>query len=471
MGRWRLPIHKPTSSNEKRIHLITMRNRSILLIVVVLMLTAALPRLYELGALGFYGDEETTALASRALAEGHGAQMPSGMPYYRALPQTWLNSLSASIFGLADEFSYRLPAAILGILTVPLLFLMARSFAGTPVALVAALLLALSEWHIATSREARMYAPFLLFYTAAALTTWRWTQTAKHRDLFFAAILFALSVTLHDIGVIGLIFVLLPLAFANVTQLSASRLFTIAGMGVFGTYLFTKYIINAPYRAWFPVRDVIAPVPFKTSLDLWLPKSIAILPYWAIAILALSGALAGFWIAVRSEPVETNPGRVFRKFIRFSAAASTGALALLGQVYGAVLAGIIFLLLHPGNKLWILNKTWVPVTIIAVAVAAWLATAIGMFGAAEGLKALIAFPFPYPAYLAELFPGAFVLFAGTTAWLALQAHKPEATMLRVFALAVILPLIAVGAMSRTTHYAPRYSLAYLRRRVLAIKFP
>jgi hypothetical protein len=132
----------------------------ILLIATALTLVAAVPRFYELGSIGFYGDEETTAFPARAFAEGSGTKMPSGMPYRRALPFTWLNGLAAHYLGKERELAYRLPAAIFGTLTIPLLFLLARPLVGEQVALLASVLLAFSEWHIATSREARMYAPF-----------------------------------------------------------------------------------------------------------------------------------------------------------------------------------------------------------------------------------------------------------------------------------------------------------------------
>ena len=136
------------------------------LLTLLLIIIAALPRMYQLGYLGFYGDEETTAFASRSIVEGKFPQMPSGMPYHRSLPDSWINSVSARIFGLDQEFSYRLPSAIFGILTVPLIFLIARSYVGLQIAFIAALLLSLSEWHIIISRLARMYSPFLFFYIA-----------------------------------------------------------------------------------------------------------------------------------------------------------------------------------------------------------------------------------------------------------------------------------------------------------------
>lgn len=94
------------------------------LLALRLTLLAAMSRGYDLGALGCYGDEKTTSLPS-------------------------------------------LSAAILSTLTVPLLFLLGRRLLGAQVVFIAALLLALSEWHIISSREARIYVPFLFFYIAA----------------------------------------------------------------------------------------------------------------------------------------------------------------------------------------------------------------------------------------------------------------------------------------------------------------
>src|SRR5207247_11442803 len=56
-------------------------------VLYTLSLHDALP--IWLGALGFYGDEDLSVLAARAVVDGQGSRMPSGMPYRRALPLTW----------------------------------------------------------------------------------------------------------------------------------------------------------------------------------------------------------------------------------------------------------------------------------------------------------------------------------------------------------------------------------------------
>ena len=175
------------------------------LAALFLIVLAAIPRFVNIGTLGFYGDEETTALPARSLADGRGARMPSGMPYRRALPQTWVNAVSSKIFGADRELSYRVPAALLGTLTVPMLFLLGRYTVGGAAAFLAAVFLALSEWHIVTSREARMYAPFLFFYLGSGFFMWAWATTAKYKHLLIAILLFVLTVSLHQLGVFAVL--------------------------------------------------------------------------------------------------------------------------------------------------------------------------------------------------------------------------------------------------------------------------
>ena len=142
----------------------TLARKTRLWIAFGFLLLAAVPRFWALGELGFYGDEETTAFPARAVALGGPPEMPSGMPYYRSYPFTLANALSAKLFGVDRELSYRVPAALFGTLTVPIFFLLACGRYRWDVAILAAGWLAMSEWHIAVSREARMYAPFLLFF-------------------------------------------------------------------------------------------------------------------------------------------------------------------------------------------------------------------------------------------------------------------------------------------------------------------
>jgi hypothetical protein len=64
-----------------------------------------------------------------------------------------------------DAATVRLLSAVLGVLTIPIVFVLGRRLAGSLVGLLAALLLAVSPYHVRFAQEARMYA--LLTFTAA----------------------------------------------------------------------------------------------------------------------------------------------------------------------------------------------------------------------------------------------------------------------------------------------------------------
>lgn len=74
--------------------------------------------------------------------------------------------IAVALLGV-NEWSARLPAAIIGVVSVPLLYLPTRKAYGPIVALIAALLLAVSPWHLYWSQNARFYVTILLLYNLA----------------------------------------------------------------------------------------------------------------------------------------------------------------------------------------------------------------------------------------------------------------------------------------------------------------
>ena len=64
-----------------------------------------------------------------------------------------------------NEFFLRVPSAVLGVLTVPLVYALGRTIGGARLAAVAALFFAIAPFQIRYAQEARMYA--LLTFLAA----------------------------------------------------------------------------------------------------------------------------------------------------------------------------------------------------------------------------------------------------------------------------------------------------------------
>jgi 4-amino-4-deoxy-L-arabinose transferase-like glycosyltransferase len=96
---------------------------------------------------------------------------------YRPAMYAWLATVPMSVSGFSVAAG-RLPSAILGVVSLVLIFLVARRLSGEKFALLALLLAALSPWHIAFSRlahEGSMLPPFFVI-----LCFWLWMRAADN---------------------------------------------------------------------------------------------------------------------------------------------------------------------------------------------------------------------------------------------------------------------------------------------------
>ena len=123
-------------------------------------LIAIFLRFYKLGEWSFWGDE----VFSISFKE-------DGFNY-----SIWRRSLAIDLIHAAtaalgtNEWSARLVPAMIGVISIPILYFLVRKALGTPTALTAAALLAVSPWHLYWSQNARFYSLLLLFYSLALLT-------------------------------------------------------------------------------------------------------------------------------------------------------------------------------------------------------------------------------------------------------------------------------------------------------------
>jgi len=97
--------------------------------------------------------------------------LASGYAYPRAPLLTRSLQIIYEWFGVS-EFSSRLPSAILGILTIPLVYLVSRRWFGARTALIAAIFVACDPFEIGWSRACRMYSMFQFFFLAAMFFFW-----------------------------------------------------------------------------------------------------------------------------------------------------------------------------------------------------------------------------------------------------------------------------------------------------------
>lgn len=137
------------------------------LLFLITLLAAAL-RFYKLGEWSFWIDEIYTV--NRAQIHFSDAlQVLQNLPSTLWLPLSVIvTNISLHAFGVT-EWSARLASTLIGVMSIPALYVMSRRMIGTLAALIFVLLLALSPWHIFWSQNARFYTSLMLLYTFASL--------------------------------------------------------------------------------------------------------------------------------------------------------------------------------------------------------------------------------------------------------------------------------------------------------------
>jgi len=159
---------------------------------------AALLRLPGLGARPLGGDEAVFSLIARQLAHGGGyEQVP---PMHGPLHYVATAAIFRA-FGESDGAARLLPA-LFGVALVAVPFAFQRPI-GRPVAVVAALLLAVSPVLLYYSRYASADVELAFFTLAIALTLWRYLQAPHRALLYLLSALLALAVVTSEMALLS----------------------------------------------------------------------------------------------------------------------------------------------------------------------------------------------------------------------------------------------------------------------------
>lgn len=107
-------------------------------------------------------------------------------PLYLVLLHGW-----TKVFGFS-EFSMRVPSAICGFLTIPVMYILAKSLFGNRGALLSSLLLSISPFHIWYSQEARSFTMLVLLTLSSIVFFLRiflgQTRPARHDYLLYVSV-------------------------------------------------------------------------------------------------------------------------------------------------------------------------------------------------------------------------------------------------------------------------------------------
>ncbi|KAA3656188.1 MAG: hypothetical protein DWQ04_31825 [Chloroflexi bacterium] len=125
---------------------------------------ATVLRLFRLGEWSFWVDELFTLENAQNLLINL-SDNPRLFVTEHPITASLIN-VAISVFGVS-EWSARLAPVLIGVLSVPIMFVFVRRLFNTSTGLITAILLAMSPWHVIWSQNVRFYVTLLLFFNLA----------------------------------------------------------------------------------------------------------------------------------------------------------------------------------------------------------------------------------------------------------------------------------------------------------------
>ncbi len=206
------------------------RRNTISLVALVITALGFALRLYALGRESLWYDE----LLQLDIAQGPLSGILPQLPRHTAVPLDYFISHFWVWLGRQDAW-VRLPAVMVGTLTLPLAYWLGHRLLGRSEGLLLLALLALSPFHIRYSQEARPYALVVLGVILAVYALWRFRATGRRYYLailqigvlvFALAHLFALVIFVPFVIWAGFDFI-----FAHPRRTAAKTLGALVGTG------------------------------------------------------------------------------------------------------------------------------------------------------------------------------------------------------------------------------------------------
>jgi 4-amino-4-deoxy-L-arabinose transferase-like glycosyltransferase len=242
------------------------------LFLIIIIVSASLLRLWDLGNIGFNGDEAVYSGQSATLAGNEESEKYFSI--YRAHPLflQFIVSVFFANFGVSDIIA-RVAPAIFGILTVIFVYFIGKEMYGRRVAMVAAIVMAIIPYHIIVSRQVLLDVPLSFFSTLTLFFVIRFIRQEKNVYLLYLiGAASGLSFLSKEVGIFVLIASIVSLMLAR--KLSFKKLAIIMGSFLLATSPFWIPILTIQeaqqtalsYWQWQTSRDQNQPDTFYLAI-------------------------------------------------------------------------------------------------------------------------------------------------------------------------------------------------------------
>lgn len=175
----------------------TLLEKPHLIILTLFLIAGTITRFYGLGVQSVWFDESISAIAGRSLLENGSPVLPSGNYYGRAILHTGFAAVSFKVFGLGTAAG-RVPSAVLGVLSIPVAYLLGSRIKNHRVGILLAFFLTFTTVQIAWSRQIRFYQQLQFFFLVSLYFFERLLDEMDWRN-FSLVLIFGFCMTVsHD---------------------------------------------------------------------------------------------------------------------------------------------------------------------------------------------------------------------------------------------------------------------------------
>jgi mannosyltransferase len=275
---------------------------SLLLLITIFAMAI---RFLKLGEWSFWIDEIATI--NRALTP-LGELLSRGQIGFTYV----LTGIALKSFGVS-EWSSRLVPALMGIITIPIIYFPIKAMFEAKTGLIAVLLIAISPWHLFWSQSARFYTPLMLFYFLAMFAFYYGFEKDRISYIFLGIIftLIAFQERMFSLLLLPTLVIYLGLvkwsSFETPKGLNKRNLFPLVGVGFIGLLVAIfdairyassgkSFILNE--LAWFFARPIDDPFRLGVFIVLSIGLAIVVLAVLSGGYLILERNRAGLFFSI-----------------------------------------------------------------------------------------------------------------------------------------------------------------------------